>query len=85
MHYLVAFLSAFFAILLKVFQQKNVVGNHYKAAFVTSLLLTACEATIILVIVAGGVDVIIPTGLGSALGGITGMWLHNAWRAKVDK
>jgi len=84
MHYAVAFACAFAAILLKVFQQKNVIGNHYKAAFATSLLLTSCEAAIVLVVVSGGWDVIISTAFGAAFGGTTGMWLHNKWRSRVD-
>lgn len=74
--YLAAFTSAYVTILLKVFQQKNVVGNHYKAVFITSNLLALSETVIILIVVHNGLWAGLATGVGAGLGAMTGMWLH---------
>lgn len=77
MNHLAAFLAAYVTILLKVFQQKNVVGNHYRAAFGTSLLLSTAEAAVVLLVVHEGIAVVWATALGAALGCLTGMRLHS--------
>ena len=68
MSFLLAFVASYVTILLKVFQQKNVVGNHYKAVFVTSNLLALSETTIVLLVVHEGWWLGLSTGIGAGLG-----------------
>lgn len=85
MTFLVAFIAAYFTILLKVFQQKNVVGNHYKAVFITSNLLALSETAIVLLVVSEGWWLGISTGIGAGLGACTGMFLHNKMTARLRR
>lgn len=79
-----AFVASYITILLKVFQQKNVVGNHYKAVFVTSNLLALSETAIVLLVVHEGWWLGVSTGIGAGLGACTGMFLHTKFmRRKV--
>lgn len=75
--FLVAFCVSFLAVGLKGFQHKNVIGNHYKLTFVTSLLMQCGEVTSVGLIVKNAWTVAIPLGLGASLGMVVSMFLHD--------
>jgi hypothetical protein len=74
---LLAFLTSFFNIGLRSFQQLNVVGKKYLWILPTSMIMAACEALILLSYVHNGWGWIVAAiGLGGGLGSITSTYLH---------
>lgn len=77
MTYFLIFVANFVFVLLKVVQQRNVVGDHYIWVTPISFMMSAAQVVII-IYVAQAQDwwSIIPMGLGGALGGLLGMLFH---------
>lgn len=76
----------FLFVFLKAFQQKNVVGMHYRWILPISYMMAASEVFIISIIAfkaAGGApfsDLIVfafTIGTGGGLGALAGMYVHN--------
>lgn len=80
---LIGFVVSLIGVGLKGFQQKNVIGNHYKLAFGTSYLLAIAEVLSIGLIVKNGWIMILPVGTGAAIGMVCAMKLHNHLMKKV--
>jgi hypothetical protein len=69
--------TSFLTVFLRVLQHKNVVGNHYKLAFMNSWLMACAEVLTISLIVKGGWVIAFTSGMGGSFGVILSMWLHN--------
>ena len=76
MIYAVSVLVSFIAVLLKVFQQKNVVGHHFKTMAVTSYCMATFDVAAVTIIVHGGWWVVLTSGTGAAIGAVRGVLLH---------
>jgi len=77
MIYILACLVAFGSAFLKIFQHKNINGNHLKAAFGTSYMIAAFDVTSVTLIVTGGWWMILPIGTGGAIGVVLSAKLHD--------
>lgn len=77
MIYLLAVLSSFCAVFLKVFQQKNVIGHHVKVAAFTSYAIAFFDVAVVLIIIKGGWWVFLLTGTGGALGVVCSITAHD--------
>lgn len=76
--YLSAFLAMVLTTLLRGFQNKNVTGGHKKLAFFCGAAMTVFEGLVIALIAKGGTDVIYFTAIGSGIGWVLGMFIHDA-------
>jgi len=75
---LMAFASMFLFVLLRSFQQLNVVRGEYAWVLPTSLCIANCEVYVMWRAASSGWGwVVIPLGLGAGLGSMAGMWLHS--------
>lgn len=74
--YVAATIAAFISTTLRGFQNKNVAGDHRKAAFFTGYLMAAADAAIIGLVVKAGVWVVLVSGFGAGAGYIMSMYLH---------
>lgn len=83
-HLLLAFAISFIAIGLRGFQHKNVIGNHRRLVFVTSIAMTLFEVASVGMIVKNGWAVALPLGLGSGFGMLTSMWMHDRFVKKKE-
>ena len=72
-------------IALKAFQQLNVMHNKYLWVFPISFSMALCEVLTTKLIVANGVLVFIPIGLGGGLGCVFAMWMHAKLRSRKVK
>ena len=78
-----AFLAAYLFVLLKSFQQLNVVHGRYLWVLPASMLMAVCEVYVTWQAAVNGWGwVVLPIGIGSGLGAMSGMWLHNYLRKK---
>jgi hypothetical protein len=75
---LVSFLNVF----VKIFQTKNVMGDHKRLAFVTSYLVAVLDVATIGFIVWGGWWIALTSGTGAAFGVVTAMMVHDKWVTK---
>ena len=75
--YVGGFLIAFVGTFLRGFQHKNVIGNHYRAAFFTSYLMAAFDVLSVTLTVYGGLWMIPFVGTGAAVGIVLAMHLHS--------
>lgn len=75
--YFLSFLASFFAVGIKGFQHKNVIGNHRWSVFFTSFLIAACGVAEVKLILQTGWLVTITAGAGAAFGMIAAMFLHD--------
>jgi len=66
----------FVKVFLMGFQSKNVVGNHYRSAFCTSLVMGLLEVAIITEVVASGWWAAVPVAIGGSLGVVCAMRVH---------
>lgn len=81
MIYVVACVASFAHIALKAFQQLNVVHDHYWWVPPISLMMAACEVTIVTSIVkAPDVGTVLALGVGGGAGALLAMWLHKKLR-----
>ncbi len=74
--YVLSVLTSFGGVFVRVFQQQNIQGRHYKWAFATSYVYAAFDVATIGFIVQGGWSIALSTGTGAAFGVITGMYMH---------
>lgn len=77
--YLLIFLSSFFFIFLKSFQQLNVVKKQYWWIVPTSMLMAFVEVFVVATTAKNGWQwmLVILIGLGSGLGSLSATWLHS--------
>lgn len=81
--YTLAFGSSFLFIFLKAFQQLNVVHSAYLMVVPTSLLMAVCEVYVVVAAAHNGWGwIVLPIGLGSGLGAVCAMYLHERMRKK---
>lgn len=79
-----AFGAAFLFVLLKSFQQLNVVHGRYLWVLPASMLMAVCEVYVTVQAALNGWGwVVLPIGIGSGLGAMAGMWLHSYLRRKT--
>ena len=76
MTHLILFLSAFTTVFLLGIQQKNVVGNHYAAAIITSIGIGSAQIFLWKLIPQADAGQIAATLTGGPLGIVSAMWLH---------
>jgi len=75
--YLISLLTSFIAVSLKGFQQKNVIGGHHKAVFITSYMMAAFDVASVTLIVKGGWPIAISSGTGASFGMLFAIHLHD--------
>ena len=73
----VAFLSSFMLVFMKAFQAKNVIGNHYISAFLTSFAIAVGEVGVIVSGATLGWSAVPYIGIGGAIGVVFAMLLHS--------
>lgn len=83
--YIAAFFSALISVGLKGFQHKNVIGNHYKAVFITSYLMAVMDVVAVTLIVKGGLVTAVFCGTGAAIGMVVAMKFHDRIFKKGEK
>lgn len=76
MTHLALFLSAFFTVFLLGFQQKNVHGEHYLAAVVTSVGIGVCQIFLWRLVPDANASQILATLCGGPVGIVAAMRLH---------
>lgn len=83
MIYLLAFGASFVFIFLKAFQQLNVVHKQYLWVLPTSLFMAVCEVYVIVATAKNGWGwIVLVIGLGSGLGAISSMYVHERLTGK---
>lgn len=82
MIYIVGFAVSVLSMGMRVLQTKNVTGQHYKLAVVTSWGLSVLYAANVFLLVDHGWWMVIPTGMGSSLGGVLAMYFHDKYIGK---
>lgn len=78
-YYFYAFGCTFTMVFLKGFQHQNVIGGHFKLAFVFSYLMAITDVAVVSLVVSKGWAVTIPCGTGAAFGIIMSMWIHRRY------
>lgn len=68
---------SFVAIALRGFQQKNVIGHHLRAVFVTSYFIAVFEVAAVALVVRGGWPIAFTSGTGAAFGMVIAILLHD--------
>lgn len=76
MTHLFLFLSAFTTVFLLGFQQKNVHGNHYLAAIVTSFGIGGAQIFLWRLVPDANATQIVATLIGGPVGIVAAMWGH---------
>lgn len=76
MTHLALFASAFFTVFLLGFQQKNVHGEHYLAAIITSFGIGAAQIFLWRLIPSADMGQIAATLAGGPVGIVAAMWAH---------
>ena len=81
--YLAAFGAAFVFVFLKATQQLNVVHKQYAWVLPTSMAMAACEVFVIASTAKNGWGwIVLAVGLGSGLGAMSSMYLHERMTGK---
>lgn len=73
---------SFVSVFLKGFQHQNVIGGHYKWAFLVSYLMAVMDVLAVGFIIEKGWVMAIPYGTGAALGICCSMYLHRRFVKK---
>ena len=73
---LALFTSAYLTVFSLGFQQKNVIGGHFKAAALTSFVIGASQIYLWRTLPNANVSEVIATLLGGPAGITSAMWLH---------
>jgi len=76
MTHIALFLSAFFTVFLLGFQQKNVHGEHYLAAIVTSVGIGSAQIFLWRLVPQADMGQIAATLCGGPVGIVAAMWIH---------
>ena len=74
--YVLGCIVSFISVFLKGFQHQNVIGGHYKLAFVFSYMMAIFDVIVVFLVASNGLKMILPTGTGAAFGIILSMYLH---------
>ncbi len=81
MIYALAFSASFVFVLLKAFQQLNVVHDQTWWVMPTSFGMALCEVAVVANVASAGWGLIVmPIGLGGGLGCLLAMYLHRRFR-----
>lgn len=75
--YVAAFTAMLATTCLRGFQNKNVAAGYKGLAFICGAAMTALEGAVILLVAHSGTEALPFTALGSGLGWVIGMWLHD--------
>lgn len=75
--YVLSTVVTFTSVALKGFQHKNVIGNHQKTVFFTSIAMAVFDFASVTIIVKGGWPIMITSGLGAGFGMLAAMNLHD--------
>lgn len=76
--YVAALVAMMATTCMRSIQNKNVVGGHKTLAFICGGIMTLFEGFVIAMIAKQGSDVIYFTAIGSAIGWVVGMFIHDA-------
>ena len=77
---MIIFLATFVYVLLKAFQQLNVVGYHYRLVLPVSFGMAITECVIVLTIaIEQSLWLALPMGLGGGMGACLAMYLHKRY------
>ena len=79
------FMNSFCYVGLKVWQQKNVIGNHYGWMVPTSYLMALAEVYGVSVVSHSGFRwaIVLAVGSGAWMGGVLAMWAHNRFQTRA--
>lgn len=77
--------ATFMLVFLRGFQQKNVHGNHYFMAAITSTAMSITDIAVVSFVIHHGWAVLPYTATGATLGIISSMWLHSRVVKKIQK
>ena len=83
--WITSFASSFAMIFLKGFQYQNVIGGHYRAAFLISFAISVAEVCLIAVIATNLFVTLIPVSLGGAFGIVLSMYVHRKFMRRGKK
>jgi hypothetical protein len=75
--YVASVLTSFISVFVKIFQTKNVMGNHQKLAFFTSYGVAVLDVATINFIIEGGWIIAVTSGTGAAFGVVAAMRVHD--------
>lgn len=81
---LLGFAASFCVVGLKGFQFQNMSGGHFRAVFITSMLITFSEVLAVNLIVRNGLLMALPNGIGAAFGVVVSMKLHDRFFKKKE-
>ncbi len=68
--------AAFIGVLARVFQQKNVIGDHHVLIVITSYVIALGDVIIIWKVANEGLSAVPWVGTGGALGALSAVYLH---------
>lgn len=85
MTHIALFASAFFTVFLLGFQQKNVHGEHYTAAVITSIGIGACQIFLWRLVPDANATQILATLAGGPVGIVAAMRLHPVIMRRIAK
>lgn len=80
--YLAAFLASLIGTGLKAFQQKNIIGDHFRLVVLTSYFIAIADVTSIGLIAHNGWTMFLPVGTGAGIGMVFGMKFHTRFIKK---
>lgn len=75
--YTASVLTSLVSVFVKIFQIKNVQGDHRMWAFFTSYIVAVCDVATIAFIVEGGWWIALSSGTGAAFGVVAAMTFHD--------
>ena len=82
MNYVIAFFASFVYVFLRATQQLNVIHGDYLWIMPVSIAMSACDVTVIMLILKRekkhkkSLPLILAIGSGGGLGAMVAMWLH---------
>jgi hypothetical protein len=83
--YVASVFTSFASVFVKIFQTKNVIGDHYKVAFWTSYAVAVLDVATVGFIIEGGWWIALTSGTGAAFGVVTAMKFHDKVVNRADE
>jgi hypothetical protein len=77
--YAMSVLASFVSVFIKIFQFKNVAGDHFRLAFFTSYAMAVLDVVTVNMIITGGWIIALTSGTGAAIGVVTAMKIHDRY------
>jgi hypothetical protein len=84
MLYLISFICTFFAIALRGFQHKNVIGGHTKLVCLTAYIMYVFDVLAVSLIVRNDLSIVFVSAFGSSLGMYVAIRLHDRVLGKPE-